>query len=100
MEDKIEKRDPNFVCRVCFGDIVLVREENGRKVYQCSTCQAGGDIYECIICHKPRTIWADDGNVCGLCFFDWQEGKIQLTEEQITSIRKWIVTIDAEKFLK
>lgn len=64
-----EKRDPNFVCR-CGGNIVYVRtRDDGRKIFQCESGlnRFQGELVACIICERPKTIWSDDGNICGGC---------------------------------
>lgn len=83
-----EERDPSFICSACNGDVVVIREENGRKIYSCNNCRKG-EIAECIICHKPRNIWADDGDICGICAMQYLTGKLSLTPEQVAGIMKW-----------
>lgn len=87
-----DERNLDYVCRVCSGNLIVVREENGRKVYTCDTCH-GGEIPECTICHKPRSIWADDGDICGLCAIEYLRGNLSLTPEQIAGIEKYRVVI-------
>lgn len=87
-------RDGNFVC-FCGGDIAHVRTlENGRRVFKCGN----GDIpheelMECIVCHLPKTIWADDGTICGGCGMKFLTGELVLTEDQIKGMEKWKITI-------
>lgn len=89
-------KDKNFICR-CGGDILLVKTlENGRKVFACSEYLNGKDrdhqkLFECVICHLPKTIWADDGTICDGCGLKFLEGELALIEEQKAGIRKWMI---------
>lgn len=83
-------RDPNFVCAGCSGNIILVKKEKGRKVYNCDSCKKN-ELLECTVCHNPRSIWADDGNICAGCSSKFLKGEISLTDEQKEGIKKWIV---------
>ena len=87
-------RDGNFVCR-CGGDILPIRTlENGRKVFKCN---GNGDdhseLLECVLCNLPKTIWADDGTICGGCGLRFLSGELWLTEEQKEGINKWMVIV-------
>lgn len=78
-----------FKCFRCGNMFSRVGEtKDGRKIYKCEKCD-GDKIIECAICHRPKTIWADDGDICVQCFFDWRENKITLSEEQLMGILKW-----------
>ncbi|OGF82827.1 hypothetical protein A3B18_00220 [Candidatus Giovannonibacteria bacterium RIFCSPLOWO2_01_FULL_46_13] len=85
-------RDGNFVC-FCGGDLHHTRTlENGRKVFKCN--KGGEDhqeLLECVICGLPKTIWADDGTICGGCGMKFLSGELELTEEQKAGIMKWSV---------
>jgi hypothetical protein len=88
-------RDKNFVC-ACGGDIVHVWTlEGGRKLFKCygHDDKEHRDFLECIICHLPKTIWADDGTICANCGLKFLSGELELTKEQEEGIRKWIVSI-------
>jgi len=92
-----DERDPNFVC-MCGGNLVHIRTEgNGRRVFK---CDKGNDtihqeLSECVICHLPKSIWADDGTICANCGLDFLSGNLKLTNEQKADIEKWKVTIRA-----
>lgn len=94
---RADERDGNFVCRCCDGDIVLARNENGRRVFKCLKPDPNGkehpELYECLVCRLPKSIWADDGTVCGNCALDFIQGQIQLTKEQIVGMKKWVIAI-------
>jgi len=99
-----EERDLNFVC-LCGGNLVMIREEEttfgdmvieNRKVYKCDKAQPGDnheEIYECLACRRPSTIWADDGDICGRCFLDYLKRGDNLGPDDLDEIGKWIVTI-------
>ena len=84
--------DSRLICGACCGDMKVVDERNGRKVFNCEKCHKN-EMLECTICHLPKSIWADDGSVCGLCAFQTLNGKIDLTPQQIKGINRWIVHI-------
>jgi DNA-directed RNA polymerase subunit RPC12/RpoP len=90
-----DKRDINYVCAGCGGNLVVIKEENGRKTYNCDRCHKN-ECLECTICHKPRVIWADDGTICGGCGLKFLAGKLTLTEEQKAGVEKWIVMIQIQ----
>lgn len=90
-------RDGNFVCR-CGGDILYIKTlENGRRVFRCSE---GDDdhqeLLECVICRLPKTIWADDGTICGGCGMKFLKGELTLTEEQKEGIKKWMISVQVD----
>jgi len=86
-------RDGNFVCRRCDGNLVEVKRiDGGRVVYNCDRCH-DNECQECTVCHFPRAIWADDGDICGLCAMRCMHGEIRLTEKQAAGIKKWMVII-------
>ena len=89
-------REGDFVCR-CGGDILHTRTlENGRKVFKCNNKNDDKnhqELLECVICHLPKTIWADDGTICGGCGLGFFAGELTLTEEQREGIKKWEVII-------
>lgn len=89
-----DERDRNYVCAGCGGNLVVIaiREENGRKIYNCDSCHKNKCL-ECTMCHKPRSIWADDGDICGLCGLEYLRGNLSFTPAQIASIEKWRVAI-------
>ena len=62
--------DENFICGYCGGTLVPIGEQGDNKVYQCSNCKVGTQ-FECPICHNPRTIWAEDKEVCSFCSGDY-----------------------------
>lgn len=85
--------DGNFVCGGCGGIMVKVRRQpDGRKVFNCEKCH-NNECLECTVCHYPRSIWADDGNVCGVCALDMMEGKRELTQAHMDDIKKWTVKV-------
>lgn len=92
----IKKRDPNYICGICYGDLVKIDKlENSQRVYACNSCGSPNtSILECTVCHLPKTIWADSGTICADCFFKWQSGKIKLSRLQIEGIKEWIVTAE------
>jgi len=80
-----------FKCFRCGEMFSLTGEtKGGRRIYKCEKCNRD-KIVECIICHRPKTIWADDGDICIQCFLDWREDKVNLNEEQLAGILKWAV---------
>ncbi|MDD5430908.1 MAG: hypothetical protein PHP03_01665 [Candidatus Pacebacteria bacterium] len=90
MEDT---RDLYFVCGGCGGNLVVVDTlPDGRKVYNCDKC-GKNKLFECVVCHKPKSIWADDGEVCGGCALQAMSGEIKLTKKQVDGINKWAVEI-------
>ena len=93
----MSERDPNFICAICEGDIVVKKTlANSRKIFGCANINCknyNAEILECAICHMPRTIWADDGTICAACCLKWMDGKLLLTSEQIKGIRKWTVEV-------
>ena len=81
---------------MCGGDILDIRTlENGRKVFKCNKGNDEGhqELLECVICHLPKTIWADYGTICGGCGLRFLAGELTLTEEQKAGIKKWTVTV-------
>lgn len=85
--------DGNFVCGGCGGVLVEVRRQlDGRRVFNCARCHEN-ECLECTVCHYPRSIWADDGGVCGVCALEVIEKRRELTREQTEGIKKWTVTI-------
>lgn len=85
----------NFIC-MCGGTILHVRTlENGRKVFKCNrgTDWIHQELFECVICHMPRIIWADDGTICGCCGIKFLSGELMLTDEQKKSIEKWKIIV-------
>jgi len=92
MEIDLGGRDPNYVCAGCLGDLVVVGESDGRKDYNCKKC-GQNRLRECTVCHLPRSVWGDDGNICGGCTLDAMAGKITLNAEQIAGIKKWEVNL-------
>jgi hypothetical protein len=92
MEINLDGRDPNYVCAGCLGDLVAVGDRDGRKDYNCHKC-GQNQLRECTVCHFPRSIWGDDGDICGNCVIAALEGKIALTPEQIRGINEWAVTV-------
>lgn len=92
---ELRTRDPKFIC-ICGDTIVHTRtQKDGRRVFKCDkgTDEFHAKLLECTVCHFPRSIWADDGNICGNCCVAAMEGKIQLTPEQVEGINKWRVTV-------
>jgi len=85
--------DRNFLCRRCNGILVEVRKNSEmRSVFNCQTCNQN-ELFECTVCHMPRSIWSDDGDVCGLCALDMIEGKREPTKVQLKGIAKWMVRL-------
>lgn len=85
--------DLNFICRRCGEILVEVRKlENGRRVFNCGGCR-DNECMECVICHNPRGIWADNGTICGGCALDGMEGRLVLSEEQKAAILKWRIRV-------
>lgn len=80
----------HFNCWTCRKKLVVIGERKGRKIYGCETktCPRR-KLLECTTCHKPREIWADDGDICGLCALAYLEGRLSLTPEQIARIEKY-----------
>ncbi len=93
MKELLRGRDGNFVCAGCNGDMVSVRERDGRKDFACNGC--GQKLRECTVCHMPRSNWGDDGAVCSGCVLGAMAGEITLTEEQARGIAKWAVIIES-----
>lgn len=85
-------RDIYYVCVGCGGNLIVIKEENGRKTFNCDRCRAN-ECPECTICHKPRSVWADDGDICWLCAIKYLEGKLSLTPVQVAGIEKWRVVV-------
>lgn len=79
-----------FRCFKCGNIFSQVGKIKDGKIYKREKCD-GNKIIECTICHRPKTMWADDGKICINCFFDWRENKITLGEEQLAGILKWAV---------
>lgn len=76
-------------CRACSELIVPIsKNPTGLAHFKCKCTEWD----ECAVCHRPRTIWADDGTVCGMCALDGASGKKKLTKEQIDGVSKWTVT--------
>jgi len=85
--------DPNFICRRCNGILVEVRKDSAmRSVFNCQSCNQN-ELTECTVCHMPRSIWADDGDVCGLCALDMIEGRREPTRDQLKGMAKWMVKL-------
>lgn len=91
--------DRNFICGGCGGIIVQVgKRPDGRRVFNCSQCHAN-EMLECTNCHFPRSIWADDGELCGVCVLDAMAGKRELTKKHLEGIKKWTIIIDPDQLL-
>lgn len=91
-----------FTC-LCGGKLIKIGEKDGRVFYNCDTCK-NNELLECTICRNPRSVWADDGEICGLCYLKWMEGTlfptdsrkegvVSFTDEQIAGILKWRIKI-------
>ena len=90
-----DNRNPYFVCK-CGGDIVHIKTlDSGRRIFQCSCDNPGcnEEKPECIICHLPKTIWADDGDICAGCGLKFLNKEITLTDGQIAGMAKWMVIL-------
>ncbi len=88
-------RDRKFVC-VCGGDILHIRSlENGRKIYKCNkgNDERHTELLACVVCSLPKTVWADDGDVCASCGLMFLNKEITLTPEQIAGMEKWMVIL-------
>ncbi len=88
-------RDLYFVCK-CGGDIVHTKTlDSGRKVYQCSCNNpiCNGEMLACVICHLPKTIWADDGDICAGCGLRFLNREITLTPEHIAGMERWMIIL-------
>ena len=84
----------DFICRMCEGKLVVIKEVNGRKIYNCENRNCPKrELVECTVCHKPRSIFVDDGNICSLCALAYLEGRLSLTPDQIAGIEKYGVTL-------
>lgn len=92
MELALGGRDPNFVCAGCLGDIVVVGEKEGRKDYDCKKC-GNNRMRECTICHMPRSIWADNGDICSGCGLKAYSGQIFLSGEQWKGMKEWQIIV-------
>lgn len=85
--------DDNFFCRRCDGILMEVRKNSeNRAVFNCQSCHEN-EILECTVCHMPREIWSDDGDVCGLCALEAIHGRRGLTKAQWKGMAKWAIKI-------
>jgi hypothetical protein len=84
--------DSRLICGACLGNLVVVGEKNGQKIFNCDRCH-NNEMLECMICHLPKSIWADDGKICGLCYFAFTEGKINLTPQELDRINRWKIHV-------
>lgn len=83
----------NFICAGCGGELLHTdTQDSGRKVYSCNRCQ-NSKMLECVICDNPRSVWGDDGTICGVCTFEMLNGKRIFTPEQKEKIQKWTVEV-------
>jgi 16S rRNA U1498 N3-methylase RsmE len=82
-------KDMNLVCGSCGGQLVKIKKARfNRTVYNCEQCKKN-ILVECTVCHKPRMLWADEGQtICAICYTDYQDGKNNLTPSQIEKIRE------------
>ena len=91
LKNFLRGRDGNYVCAGCGGDIKIAGERNGRIDFACDGC--GQKLRECTVCHFPRSIWGDDGDICSCCALDAMTGRKILTKEQIRGINQWRVIV-------
>ena len=82
--------DSRLMCGACNGDLQVIDEKNGRKIFNCNRCH-NNRMLACIICNLPKSIWADDGQICGLCLLKATNGEIELSPKQIEAVNKWII---------
>ena len=90
--------DADFTCAGCGGRLAPVgcTISDRRFIYNCDRC--GNNLcYECTVCHKPRTIWADDGSVCGVCALETMIGRRSLSSAQAAGVRKWMVAVPLKR---
>lgn len=85
-------------CSTCKSATNLISggtNDDGRTFFVCEKCNGlSGKILGCVLCGEPRTIWADDGKICGVCGMEFLIGKRTLTKEQKAELAKWAVTIE------
>jgi len=85
------ERNEDYICAGCGGTLIVTEEkENKRRIFNCAKCH-NNKLLECIICHKPRSVWADNSDICAVCALKWVEGVLTLCKEDIKKIKDWKV---------